>query len=428
MGQPELSEPTTLTLRSSESLLRGARICSLGLLAIACCVAVANGSNRKSAGASIAVLSPTSTARTDGPYKLGVIAEGAGPGVPYSNLAIALAGTNGAVKAINASGGVNGHRLDIIQCNTENNPNGAAACGREMVSDGVVAVVGSITQFGAQVIPILDAARIPTLGQIAIGSADLANPDGFPFAPAGIGAAVGEPALAASLGKKKISEVRVDLSVTASLPLMAAIGLAPHGLKLVHSVAIPMNSPDMSSYVAAASANGTDGISILLQPADLENFVKAAKQSAFTGALVSDSAHVLRDIKDGFTSTMNGVYAVDECLPASDTANPDVAAMDAQINAVDPTVAKDYTVEDAWASIYLFKRVATGMSDVTGARIIAAMPTVTNFTTGVFPLVNFSQPIETIRGLHIFNPDVVFEQVRHGVLVPLTGHFTKILG
>jgi ABC-type branched-subunit amino acid transport system substrate-binding protein len=335
---------------------------------------------------------------------------------------------NGAVKAINASGGVNGHRLDVVQCDTQNNPNGAAACGREMVSDGVVAVVGSITGFGAQIIPILDAAHIPSLGQIAVGSADSTNPDGFPFAPSGIDAAAGEPALAVSLGKKKISQVRVDLTVVASLPKLAAIGLAPHGLKLINGVAIPMNSPDMSSYVAAASANGTDAISIVLQPGDLENFVKAAKQADFTGALVSDSANVLRDIKDGFASTMNGVYAVDECLPASDTADSAVAAMDAQINAVDPTVVKDNTVEDAWASVYLFKRVAKGMSNVTGARIIAAMPRITNFTTGVFPPINFSQPVKAIPGLHIFNPNVLFEQVRHGVLVPLTGHFTNVLG
>jgi branched-chain amino acid transport system substrate-binding protein len=413
--------------------LRGVRARFVGMLAVACCVGAAcSSSNKTSTPTTTTASSPSSSASsaapTGSPYKLGVIAEGSGPGTPYSNLAIAAAGVNGAVKAINASGGVNGHPLQVIQCNTQNNPNGAAACGREMVSDGVVALVGSITGYGAQVIPILNSAHIPSLGQIAVGSADLTNPNGFPFAPSGIGVAVGEPLLAVSLGDTKVSQVRVNLTATAALPQLAAIGLAPKGLKLVNTVAIPMNSPDMSSYVAAATANGTNGISIILQPADLENFVKAAKQASFTGSLVSDSANTLRDIVNGFASTMNGIYAVDECYPASYTSNPSVAAMNAQIDAVDPHVVKDYTVEDAWASVYLFKQVAQGMSTVTGASIIAAMPSVTNFTTGVFPPIDFSKPITAIPGLHIYNPYVLFEQVKNGVLVPVTGQFTKILG
>jgi branched-chain amino acid transport system substrate-binding protein len=372
---------------------------------------------------------PGSTSGASGtPVKVGVVAEGAGPGTPYSNLAIAAAGVNAAVKAINAAGGVNGHPLVVVQCDTKNNPDGAAACGRQLVSSGVVAMVGSITGFGASLLPILQAAHIPSLGQIAVGAADLANPDGFPFAPSGIGVAVGEPALAASLGAKKISEVRVNLSATAGLPALANIGLAPHGLKLLNSVALPMNSPDMSPYVAAATAHGADGISMILQPADLENFVKAAKQAGFQGKLVSDSANVLRDIQNGFTSDMNGVYTVDECLPATDTSNPAVQKMDNEVNAVDTKVVKDYTVEDAWASVYLLAQAAKGMTNITAPAVLAAMPSVTNFDVGVFPPVNFSQPITTIPGLHIFNPYVVYEQVQNGKLVPVTGQFVKILG
>ena len=422
---------------------RGRRL----LAASACAAVVAAGCSSSShssssapassaASSSAAAGSPTTAgapATTGGaaasgtPIKIGLIAEGISPGTPYSNLAISAAGANAAVKAINAAGGVNGHPLDLVTCDTQNDPNDAATCGRTMVSDGIAALVGSITGFGANVLPILTAAHIASLGQIAVGAADLTNPDGFPFAPAGIDVAVGEPDLAARLGATKISEVRVDLSATAQLPQLAAIGLSSHGLKLINSVALPMNAPDMSSYVAAATANGTDGISLILQPNDLVNFVKAAKAAGFKGKLVSDAANVLRNLTGGFASTMEGVYVVDEAKPATDTSDPAVQKFNTELAAVDTKVTPDYTVEDAWASVYLFAQVAKPLPTVDAASILAAMPTVTDFDSGVFPPIDFSKPVK-FPGLHIFNPDVFYEQVQGGKLVPVTGQFVDLLG
>jgi len=392
------------------------------LIASACGSSGSKSASTTSAGSSSTTSGPTGT-----PIKLGVVAEGAGPGTPYSNLDIAAAGAKGAAKAINAAGGVAGHPLEIVTCDTKNNPNDAATCGRDFVSQGVVALVGSITGYGANVLPILKTANIPSLGQIAVTAADLTNPNGFPFAPSGIDVAAGEPDLAARQGATKISLVRVDLSATAQLPALAAIGLAPHGLKLVNNVALPMNAPDMSSYVASATANGTDGISLILQPNDLANFVKAAKASGFQGKLVSDSANILRDIQNGFASTVEGVYTVDECKPASDTSDPAVQKFNTEVDAVDTKLTRDYTVEDAWASVYLFAQVAKPLPTIDSASVLAAMPTVTNFDVGVFPPVDFSKPVTALPGLHIFNPYVFYEQVQGGKLVPLSGSFVKLL-
>jgi branched-chain amino acid transport system substrate-binding protein len=373
--------------------------------------------------------SSSSSAVTGTPLKIALIGDGSGPGVPDSNLAIEEAGVNGAVKAINAAGGINGHPLQVLPCDTNLNPNGAAACARSAVSAGAVAAVATSTQFGANAIPILNAAHIAELGQIAVGAADLTNPNGFPLAPVGIDIAAGEPALAASLGATKISMVHVDLPVAAQLPQLAAIGLAPHALKLVNAVAIPQNAPDMSPYVASATEHGSDAVAIILgNPSDTTSFVRGAKQAGYQGKLVSDAASLLRVFKAGQTAAVEGLYSLDVAFPASDTSVPAVKKMDSEIDAVDSTVVKDYSVEDGWASVYLFAQVAKTLPTVTAESILAAMPTVTNFDSGVFPPIDFSKPLTAIPGLHVFNGQVLYEQVRSGQLVPVTGQFVTLLG
>jgi branched-chain amino acid transport system substrate-binding protein len=356
-----------------------------------------------------------------------VVAEGAGPGTPYSNLDIAAGGAKAAAKAINDAGGVNGHPLDIVTCDTKNNPNDAAACGRDLVSQGVAAMVGSISGYGAQIYPVLAAAHIATLGQISVSAADLSTENVYSFAPSGIDVAAGEPDLAARLGATKISLVRVDLSATASLPQLAAIGLKPHNLQLVNNVALPMNAPDMSSYVAAAAANGTDAICMILQPNDLVNFIKAAKDSGFQGKLVSDSANLLRGVQNGFATTLEGVYALDEFKPASLTTDPAVAKFNAEVDAVDPKSPKDYTVENAWAAVYLFAQIASSLPTIDAASVLAAVPSVTKFDIGLLPPIDLSKTIDVVPGLRIYNPYVFTEQVKGGQLVAVSNDFVNLL-
>jgi Periplasmic binding protein len=48
-----------------------------------------------------------------------------------------VTGAQAAVNRINAAGGVNGHQLQLLSCNSQANPNDAAACAREAVADKV---------------------------------------------------------------------------------------------------------------------------------------------------------------------------------------------------------------------------------------------------------------------------------------------------
>ena len=75
-------------------------------------------------------------------------------------------GEEAAVDSINASGGIDGHRLKIVVCDTQLTAAGELSCTRELIADKVVAVVDPavfIDQSGAE-IDLLQKAKIAYFG------------------------------------------------------------------------------------------------------------------------------------------------------------------------------------------------------------------------------------------------------------------------
>jgi ABC-type branched-subunit amino acid transport system substrate-binding protein len=330
------------------------------------------------------------------------------------------------VAAVNAKGGVGGRPLKPDFCDTRADPNGAAECARKAVANGSVASLSSFTNLADSVVPVLNKADIASIGPIASSAADLTNPNGFTFLPAAVTLVPGQGNLAASLGKKKIGFAVTQVPQAAQLVQLAGIGLAPYKLKPANTVQIPVGTPDMSSYAAAAMAGGTDAIAVVLAPTDGANFVQALRDASFKGAIVCATTTVVRDIDAGFGELMEGVYAVDNFRPASETRNSAVKRMVDEISASGYDGPIDQVLENAWASVHLLAQVAGSITAVDAASVLAALPT-TTFDIGIMPPVDFSKPITTIPGLHIFNPNVYYEQVKDGQVVGVTGRFTDFL-
>ena len=56
---------------------------------------------------------------------------------------------------------VNGHKLLLIVCNDQNNPNTAAQCAREAIKDKVAALVGGLEDYDRLIEPLLVQSRNP---------------------------------------------------------------------------------------------------------------------------------------------------------------------------------------------------------------------------------------------------------------------------
>jgi ABC-type branched-subunit amino acid transport system substrate-binding protein len=73
------------------------------------------------------------------------------------------AGANAAAKALNAKGGIGGHKVIIDACNTQFTPAGSTACAHLAVSNHAVSTFGCDLSWSAGGLPITEAAQIPSV-------------------------------------------------------------------------------------------------------------------------------------------------------------------------------------------------------------------------------------------------------------------------
>ncbi|WP_330458420.1 ABC transporter substrate-binding protein [Streptomyces sp. NBC_00820] len=139
------------------------------------------------------------------------------PGMPA--MAVAYA------KWINSRGGFGGRELEVLTCNEHNDSVGAARCARRAAAEGVVAVVGSYSQFGDSFLAPLEGSGIPYIGGYGVTNDEFTGPMSYPVNG-------GQPALLAGLGEAlagtcgPVALVRPDSIAGDALP-----GLIDSGLK-----------------------------------------------------------------------------------------------------------------------------------------------------------------------------------------------------
>src|SRR5436190_21318147 len=112
----------------------------LKLFAAAAAVAVAVGAAAGTSGAASSASSP---------IKVGIVAPAEGS--PIINGEAGRAAMMAGVAALNKRGGLGGHPVQVVYCNDKTDPNEAAACGRQLVSEKGVAELGGASIFGDQV-------------------------------------------------------------------------------------------------------------------------------------------------------------------------------------------------------------------------------------------------------------------------------------
>ena len=198
------------------------------------------------------------SAGSNAPYKLGAIIDLSNNNGTFQPF---LESYKADVAAFNARGGADGHPIDLIVCDSQNNANATAACGRQMVSDGVIGVVA--VTFGGEYGPYLERADIAssmTLNDTTL----LTNPTVFPLFAGGLAGIPGLAAMGADEGCKSMylidSASFNPAAQTAIAGQLAGIGKSAH-IK-TGAIFAPAGAADYSSYISSAIAHGADCIAV----------------------------------------------------------------------------------------------------------------------------------------------------------------------
>jgi ABC-type branched-subunit amino acid transport system substrate-binding protein len=195
---------------------------------------------------------------------------------PTTNQPGAVGGTKAAIEAVNAKGGINGHKVEYLYCNDKGDPNESTKCAREMATKKVLAVVGGSALNDKLIAPILEKANIPMVGWDAYFT--YGSPNAYLYSGGNFFSNQWSSAYGIRKGYK-MSLVSSDNATGAGLREILDDVAKRSGGAFVNTVLVPPNAPDFGTYVAAARKGGANAVMVFLGLQQGAQFIQAAEQA-----------------------------------------------------------------------------------------------------------------------------------------------------
>jgi ABC-type branched-subunit amino acid transport system substrate-binding protein len=294
----------------------------------------------------------------------------------------------------NAKGGINGHKITVIGCDDQTDPNVGAKCAQQAVSAHVVAVLGEFSLVSSVIWPILTAAGIPSIGLIQYGPSDQTASVAWPITPPVVlaeGSATGY--LAKQKGCKAIADAQADAGPNSKVPVaLNKQAAAAGGAKYVGPFLLPAtgslaNAPAIAKSIAdkadcANVADGENGIQLM----------KAILQLNPKFQFATNALSLPSDWPTQMGSGAAAVTAIGGLAPDSST-SPGVQAYLTNMKAQASGDALSDISKQAWASFYAFEQVASTITgDITAKTLTDALGKASNVATqGMTGSINYTQ-------------------------------------
>jgi branched-chain amino acid transport system substrate-binding protein len=400
-----------------------------GLVAALALSACGSSSSSSSASASTPAstsgsTSSTASAPTGTPIKTMTITSLNSAGPVYPNISITA---NAYQKWINAHGGINGHPLQVTVCDEHGKPNDAAACARQAVANHDVAVVGSFSFLGTDIMPSLIAANIPNFGECCpITPPEWGSTDSFPMGTQPM-YAVGLVKRAVADGCKHINAVIID-GAQGFEPVMIN-AMKAYGMTFGRTVILPPTSQDDSAQVAEATSGGADCVVMIVSETPYVAWNQAWVQSGTTARMYGPQGNLDTVSIKGLGTKLDGSIIAGMYPDISTAPWADYRQALKNANA-DPSV--DYNSLGGLGTWAAYTGMTTIMSKMSGPinnlTFKQAVSKTTNLDThGMVPVINFTKPWTAFPAFaRLFNRTVVYSTIKNGKVVPLTTSFEDV--
>ncbi|MGK5695722.1 ABC transporter substrate-binding protein [Streptomyces sp. URMC 128] len=334
---------------------------------------------------------------------------------------------------VNAHGGINGRKLNVLTCNEHNDSVAAAKCARRAVKENVVAVVGSYSQYADSFFPSLEGAGIPYIGGYGITNAEFTSPLSYPVNG-------GQPALLAGLGSAlagdcgPVALIRPDTITGDQLPPLLDSGLKAGGHRPARDqrAAEDATEYDGQAGLALRTATAEPGGAGCVVPAlgdrngtFMDSFRRAREDypDVRTATVLGSVDQTVIDATGGASGPYEGSYITGWYPVASD---PRWDAMKRVIkeeafddNRIDPA---DAGVQTTWIAYTVFHKVieSLGGGEVTADTVTEALDDGLRINTGgLTPTLRwrFQDKLAAAGFPRLVNANVTLQVVREGRLV-----------
>jgi len=329
-------------------------------------------------------------------------------------------GARAAAESINAAGGVNGHKIQIDACNDQGDPNVAGTCARTAVQKKYSGVIMTVELYSASVLPLLEAAKIPAVGNVPLTAPDFTSPESFPLSGGnpvdygGIGFSAGKT------GCKTASIIRDTQAAVDQSTAAMTRGARAAGLTIKATVRGASTSADFSSAVSQIVSSGADCLLVAEPPTAVAKLVGTVRQSAKPAMPIYTAAVALPPpLVKALGPAANGVIVDESVQLPSATVTPQFWS---DMTKYRPSAARSTASYQAWAAVQIAKAAAGPAKAVTGPELTAALNKASSVTVeGVAQTLNFSQPQKSKDFARIFNTSIFAWKLNNGKYEPLFG-------
>jgi ABC-type branched-subunit amino acid transport system substrate-binding protein len=306
-------------------------------------------------------------------------------GAPEVSFPGVWAAAQAAALAINNAGGINGHPVSIVTCNNQFSPNGAVACARQAVSDGVVAYTG-FDLLGFSVYPVLKPAGIPSTVE-TITPLDAQGPLQRPIDGGGLIEFYGQPLAAVKEGAKTATLVVPEtpgyqLEIAYEQETAKTVGL-----KILKTILLPNTQTTFASTVQQLRSVNADANILLLNAGAQTLLAQTATSQGYTPTWISYLGSFDTKTFNLMAANASKLWYVSGLPPV--TASSQFSGI-AQYNSEMDAAGKDgiantgtddrfETTLQAWLQIHALAEIAKKISGpVTSATLAAAIAKATN--------------------------------------------------
>jgi ABC-type branched-subunit amino acid transport system substrate-binding protein len=330
---------------------------------------------------------------------------------------------------INTHGGIAGRPLDAHFCDAHGTPTGVAACGREAVAGGAVAVVGNFTFTGDAIIPILEKGNTAQWGNCcAIAPTELTSKISFPMGNQPL-YGVGLVKRAVADGCKHIVGVIIE-GAEAFEPLMENAAKA-EGTKIEKFINLPGTAQDYSPQVAEATSGDTDCLVMIVSETPYIAWMPAFAQSGSEARMYGPQGNFNENAVKGFEEVVEG--DIDAGM-YPDISTEAWAEYREALDKFEADSAQDYNSLGGlgtWAAYEGFKQVVETMSGkIDNETFLKAAETAEIDLPGMVPPLNMAENWGKTGGPEGFerlvNRCVVFSEFKEGKLVPASTEFEDV--
>ena len=380
-------------------------------------VAACSSGSSSSSGAAAAT-GTSSAGGSAAPIKLLVLSQLQAAAFSFPEIAN---GAQASADAINAAGGVNGHKIVITPCNDQGDPNVAATCGRTAIQGGYAAVINPVSLYSASFMPILQAGQVAAVGGTPLTAPDFTSPVSFPATggnPLDYG---GAGYVAAKNGCKTAGIIRDTAAATDETQKDFQDGFTAGGGSPITTVIKQVGtSPDFSGPVSQIVSSGVDCLLIGEQPQAVAKIVASVRQSSKPNLpIYTIAAAFPQALVTSLGKAADGVTVTESFSIPTPAATPTFWA---DMTKYQPGAVKSGQALLGWMGVQIVKDMAGSAKAYDHAALLTALNHASDINVeGLASALNFTVPNPVPAYARIFAKDNYAYKVANGTFTPLFG-------